>query len=181
MKQSVSLKTVILIVVALVILAACGIGAALYLNGQKQTQSTSIGGGSTMILPDANAEEGGFAGESLDELYRQMIEKAEAGAIVVNFSESIILPDGSSEAEVQIANPVENTYPMQFTINLEDTGEQVFESGLVPVGSHLSSIKLEKKLSAGEYPAVLTYKAYDEEKQDFVGTVGVSVLITVES
>lgn len=152
----------------------------LYLNGQKDAQQLETQGGTSRLITDANALEGGLDGESLKEQYRQMIEKAEQTAIVVNFSESIILPDGDSEAEVQIANPVENNYPMQFILTLEDSGEKIYESGLVPLGSHLDKIKFTKKLEKGQYPAILTYRAYDENAQQYVSSVNVSVTITVE-
>lgn len=182
MNKSISLKTLILVLIVIVVIAACGIGAVIYLNGQKESEKQLENqGGSMMFLPDANAKEGGLDGESLSELYHEMIEKSEKNRIVVNFSETITLADGSSEAEVQIANPVENNYPMQFTIKLEDTGETVYESGLVPLGSHLSSIKLTKDLDAGVYPAVLTYNAFDEEANEIASYVSVGVTITVES
>lgn len=180
MNKSISLKTLILVLTIVVVIAACGIGMVLYLNGQKDAQQLDSLDGTSRLITDANALEGGLDGESLKEQYRQMIEKAEQTAIVVNFSESIILPDGDSEAEVQIANPVENNYPMQFILTLEDSGEKIYESGLVPLGSHLDKIKFTKKLEKGQYPAILTYRAYDENAQQYVSSVNVSVTITVE-
>lgn len=181
MNKTISLKTVILIIVAVVIIAASAVGAVLYLNQQKDDLALESESNSSMVLPDANAKEGGLDGETLDKLWEEMQEKAEKGAIVVNFSESMIFPDGKSEGKVKIANPVENNYPMQFLVTLEDTGEKVYESGLVSVGSYITSIKLTKELEAGTYPAVLTYHAFDEENQEFVSSVNVSVVITIES
>lgn len=181
MNKTISLKMLLLILMIIVVVVAGGIGVLYHFNTNKETANQLTDQrGSKMFLPDANAEEGGLDGESLTEMYHEMLDKAEKGNIIVNFSETILLNSGSTEAEVQIANPVENNTPMQFVISLADTGEKVYESGLIPLGSHITTAEFTRNFEPGEYPAVLTYNAIDEESSEIVSYVSVSVTITVE-
>lgn len=166
-----------IITLVAVIVLAVGVAAAFYF---KKPDAQVADGGTTMVL-DSNAVEGGIEGKSLQEMVDEMQEKTDKGSIIVNFANDMVFPDGTSDGDIKLGNPVENIYPMQFIVSLTETGDVVYESDLIPVGSHIKTFKLAKDLDKGVYPAILTYKAYDEEAKEFVSHVSVAVTITVQS
>lgn len=77
-----------------------------------------------------------------------------------------------------VENAQTNTNPVYFDVVREDTGETVYESPILPVGSHLDEIVLDTALEAGTYDCILTYHLLDEEEQD-ISTLQLTVQIVV--
>ena len=57
--------------------------------------------------------------------------------------------------------------------------EPVYTSPVLPVGSHIENISLDKELKAGTYKAVLTYTLLSKDETDSVGTLQMAVKIIV--
>lgn len=53
---------------------------------------------------------------------------------------------------------------MYFDIVRSYNGENIYSSPIIPIGSHLEDITLNKSLEAGEYGCVLTYHLLDENE-----------------
>ena len=86
--------------------------------------------------------------------------------------------DASTNAYVE--NATSNQNDVYFDVTLADTGETILESPVIPVGSHMDSIKLDKKLDQGTYDCVITYHLLDEE-QNSLSTVKLALTINVLS
>jgi len=81
--------------------------------------------------------------------------------------------------DAYVKNVTENTNDVYFDVVLEGDEDQVlYESPVIPRGSELEGIKLDTKLSKGEYPAVVIYHLVDDE-QNTVSTLRVGVKIIV--
>jgi hypothetical protein len=81
-----------------------------------------------------------------------------------------------------MGNSSSNTFPMWFTVTLDSTGQQVFESGLIPVGSTIAEIKLSEDLEPGTYGATVTVNMVEEDNVTPVRTnMGFSVELVIES
>lgn len=78
-----------------------------------------------------------------------------------------------------VENATTNTNPVYFDVVREDTGEMLYESPIIPVGSHLDEITLGTVLDAGTYDCILTYHLLDEEEQD-ISTLQLAVQIVIE-
>ena len=77
-----------------------------------------------------------------------------------------------------VENAQSNANPVYFDVVRTDTGETIYESPIIPVGSHLNEIKLDTVLEAGTYDCILTYHLLDEEEQD-VSTLQLTVQIVI--
>ncbi len=77
-----------------------------------------------------------------------------------------------------VENTQTNANPVYFDVVREDTGETIYESPIIPVGSHLNEIVLDTALDAGTYDCILTYHLLDEEEQD-ISTLQLTVQIVV--
>jgi hypothetical protein len=87
--------------------------------------------------------------------------------------------DGASASDnAYVENSVSNTNNVYFDITLADTGENIYSSPVLSIGSSLEKITLDKALEDGTYDCVVTYTLVDEE-QTPLSTVSVSLTIAV--
>ncbi len=90
-------------------------------------------------------------------------------------------PDGSQASDnAYVENSTSNQNDVYFDLEISETGEVIYESPVIPVGSHLDKIKLDKDLGAGTYDCVMTYHLLDGS-QSTIGTVKMAVTVIVES
>ncbi|MBS6397415.1 MAG: hypothetical protein KH452_09750 [Clostridiales bacterium] len=64
-------------------------------------------------------------------------------------------------------------------ISLSDTGEMVYDSGLVEPNYHIQTDALSVDLDSGEYPAEAVFYAYDLESLEEVGSVSCQITIHI--
>lgn len=79
-----------------------------------------------------------------------------------------------------VENAANNTNAVYFDVMLSDTGETIYESPVLPLGSHIDGIKLNTELSAGTYDAILIYHLIDDD-QNTLSTVNFGITIIIES
>lgn len=81
--------------------------------------------------------------------------------------------------DAYVANAEQNTNDVYFDVVLEeDESKVLYKSPVIPRGGELDEIKLDTKLSKGEYPAVVIYNLVDGE-QNTVSTLRVAIKIIV--
>lgn len=72
---------------------------------------------------------------------------------------------GQREQTFVFSNPEENPCYFKIEIALEDTGEVLYTSGLLPPGYSISQFNLNRALEAGEYKAVVHFYNYSFDKE----------------
>ena len=99
----------------------------------------------------------------------------------VSMTTEWIFEDGiSSSKDAFVKNPDTNTNAVYFDVVCTETGETIYSSPVIPVGSSLTDITLDKDLDAGTYDCVLTYHLVDDA-QNTLGTLNVSVTVIVQN
>ena len=75
---------------------------------------------------------------------------------------SITLPVGKLEADVDLFNPEDNQgwYYLTFQLRLKESGEVLFQTGLIPPGLRCTKVNLNRSLEAGEYSGVMHVQPY---------------------
>lgn len=82
--------------------------------------------------------------------------------------------------DAYVANRNENTNDVYFDIFLEgEEDDPIFQSPVIPRGSEIENIVLDKPLNAGTYDCVTVYHLVDDE-QNTVSTLRVGLTIIVE-
>lgn len=82
--------------------------------------------------------------------------------------------------DAYVANRIENTNDVYFDVFLEDDEiEPILQSPVIPRGSEMNNISLDKPLDAGTYDCVTVYHLIDEE-QNTVSTLRIGLTIVVE-
>lgn len=77
-----------------------------------------------------------------------------------------------------VKNAETNTNSVYFDVEREDTGEVVYESPILPVGSHIENITLDSDLEDGTYDCILTYHLLDEENRS-VSTLRMTLTLVI--
>ena len=67
----------------------------------------------------------------------------------------IEIPAGETKVSADFINPEGNPCYFKFELVLEESGETLYESGLVPPGKSIHEITLSRPLEKGDYPAVI--------------------------
>ncbi len=102
-----------------------------------------------------------------DSIVSDMEDKVAEGMFECKMTTKWTFPNGTSESpNAYVANVTSNRYTFYFDVYLEDTGEVVYSSPLVPVGSELRGVTLDKDLDAGEYSMEVRYTLVDENYEE---------------
>ena len=179
-----SKKGLIIIIVFLVIIVAL-VGVIAFLLGRNT-------GGSDAGTEASNTDNGRKVAESarvvLDEdsaanVMEEMRKEVEEGMFECNMSMTWTFSDGSAASkDAYVANSTNNKYPIYFDVILNDTGEKVYSSPVLPVGAELTNFSLDKDLDPGTYQATVYYSLIrDEESQEVISSAGFVIKIIVNN
>lgn len=128
---------------------------------------------------DPNAALGQLEGKSEEEIQAELNRIVEEGMFNVSISSVVEFADGASQGDLCIENVPGNLYLMQVAITRDDTGEQIYQTGLIDPNHHIQSDALDVDLDAGEYACTATFFASDVETEELVGQAAVKMTIKV--
>lgn len=120
--------------------------------------------------------------------YEQIMEDMDAevqeGYFETYMNTEWTFPDGTSKTEdAVLGNSPNNTKPIRCEVELAETGEVIYKTGVLPVGAVLDPFQLDKDLDAGTYDAVCRVYLLDEAEdgtyKDY-SNAGFNITITVE-
>lgn len=162
-----------IIVVGVVVLLLAVIGCLVFLLLRKEGEAPQETGGYVMN----------------EENYQQIKENMES-AVQEGYFETYMntewtFRDGTSKTEDAVfGNSPSNTKPIRCEVVLNDTGEVVYKTGVLPVGAVLEPFKLDKDLDAGSYEATCQVYLLDEAEDGTytdASNAGFNITITVEN
>ena len=170
----------------LVILAVVGLAAAItvgiftavrLIRKPAQTKDDP----KTGIVYDDAAIEGGWDNLSPEEIAEKLNEKVAEGMINISMNTAPYFENGKAEGNVMIVNESINNYPQKVQIVRNDTGEQIYESNAIPVGSKIERATLDVTLPAGTYECTAYFHNLDPETGEIIGTAGAIINITIKN
>ena len=170
----------------LVILAVVGLAAALAVGiftavRMIHKSAASKDDPQTGIVYDSSAVEGGWDNLSPEEIAEKLNEKVAEGMINISMNTAPYFEDGKAEGNVMIVNESINNYPQQVEFIRNDTGEQIYQSNAIPVGSKIERAKLDVVLPIGTYECTAYFHNLDPESGEIIGTAGAIITITVKN
>jgi len=171
---------VILIAVIILLLIVIGVLVFVVLNKKEQAaqvQTSEAVNSGTEIAYDTGAvvtDE-----ESLQKAYDEMVEKAKEGSMALEMKTEAISSDGEN-FECKLANSVKNKYDMYMVLYRDDTQEEIYRSGLIPIGKEISSFKVNKKLEKGTYVCTLVYNQVEDDHSTVHAQVNVGLNLIVD-
>ncbi len=88
--------------------------------------------------------------------------------------------DKDRKALVYIKNDKSNLYKMKVNITEDNTGEVIYQSGIIKPGKQINSIEINKNLEVGKHNSTVVFLAIDSETKKVKGQVVVSIVLVVE-
>lgn len=146
----------LLILLLLLLLGICG-GIIYKLTrveekGRLARDELALGG----MLPGKTPEE-------IDELLNAKVAE---GMVNIGIAVEPIFEQNGKKGRIGIENIEANRYSFQVTVILDETGETLYESGLIDPGYYIEYIALEKDLQAGDYPATAIFSTYSLDESE---------------
>jgi methionine-rich copper-binding protein CopC len=159
-------KRIILILGILVIVCAAAV-AAFVLTREKPPETVA-----TRVIDESN----------LEEINAEIEEKVAKGMFETHMTTTWTFPDGKSpSSDAIMGNSPNNNYPFWFEVSLRGSEEIVYSSSLLPVGSEIAEIVLEKDLDAGTYAALLTIHMVEEDGAEVESNMGFNITLIIEN
>ena len=170
-------------VVLAVAFLACAIGAGIFLITRLVSKplSKEEARAKAGIVYDSSAIEGGWDNLSPEEIEARLNEKVAEGMINISMNTAPYFENGASEGNVMIVNESINNYPQQVEFIRNDTGEQIYQSKAIPVGSKIEHAALDVELPAGTYECTAMFHNLDPVSGEIIGTAGAIINITIKN
>ena len=118
---------------------------------------------------------------SPEELEAVLNEKVAEGMINISMNTAPYFENGVADGNLMIVNESINNYPQKVQIVRNDTGEQIYESGAIAVGSKIERAKLDAELVAGTYECTAYFHNLDPKTGEIIGTAGAIINITIKN
>ena len=164
------------------VLAAVAVGALIFIIVTLRSPMTKEEARAKAgIVYDSSAIEGGWDQMTPEEIEAALNNKVAEGMINISANTAPIFEDGSSEGNLMLVNESINNYPQKVQIVRNDTGEQIYESGAIAVGSKIEHAKLNTTLPAGTYECTAYFHNLDPETGEIIGTAGAIINITIKN
>lgn len=169
-------------VVLAVAFLACAIGAGIFLITRLASKplAKEDARAQTGIVYDSSAVEGGWDNLSPEEIAEKLNEKVAEGMINISMNTAPYFENGASEGNIMIVNESINNYPQQVEFIRNDTGEQIYQSKAIPVGSKIERAALDVALPAGTYECTAMFHNLDPISGEIIGTAGAIISITIQ-
>ena len=170
-------------VVLAVVFLVCAIGAGFFLITRLVSKplTKEDARGQTGIVYDSSAVEGGWDNLSPEEIAEKLNEKVAEGMINISMNTAPYFKDGKSEGNVMLVNELNNLYPQKVEFYRNDTGEKIYESKAIAVGSKIEHAKLDAALPAGTYECTAYFHNLNPETGEIIGTAGAIINITIKN
>lgn len=172
-------KTRIIIAIAVILLLLCCVGLFMYSSKSGVFKSDN------RLESSVAAQLGQLDGKSEAEIQEELNRVVEEGTMSISINVNPVFKNGTSEGTLEIENSPSNHYAQIISITVDETGEEVYNSGLIMPNYHIQTDKLSKALSAGTYDCTATFTAYDtstdEQNPIEVGAAAAKITISVLS
>jgi hypothetical protein len=166
------------VVVLLVAVVAVLVVFLLKKNNESNVQQVSenSGNGSAVFAYETSAV--ATDPETLQELYNKMLEEAKEGTMALEMQTEAFSSDGT-DFSCYIANAINNKYDMFVVIYNDETQEEIYRSGLIPVGSRIEAFTSSKKFEPGTYVGTIVYNQVEDDHATIHAQVNIGLNLNV--
>ena len=132
------------------------------------------------LARDELALGGLLPGKTPEEISDLLNAKIEEGMVNIGIAAEPIFEENGKKGRIGIENIEANRYSFQVDIILDETGEKLYQSGLIDPGYYIEFIELERQLQAGDYEATAIFSTYSlDESEDRIAETRVKLTLHV--
>jgi hypothetical protein len=172
-KQSSNKLLIVIIILLIVVICIGGIVAAILISkssekGDDVSSSTSVMANDGFVILDS------------DDLAKveEVQKEIDKGSMRLRFKDTIIVENGKN-GTCDISNPSINNYDMYVSIWLDETQEEIYRSGLIPLGAKIEQLELNRSIEPGVYECTMVYNQL--ENNEVISQTNVAVTLDVKS
>ena len=116
------------------------------------------------------------------DLTRDLDAQIDETTVAFSSNSEPVFESGEAEGELMIECPEVNLNNIRVTIARDDTGEQVYDSGILQPNSYIysDSLQTKKPLPAGSYACTATVHLLDRDTDKEKGIAQAALVITIE-
>lgn len=123
---------------------------------------------------------GVMPGTEKEQLQKELNRQVSENMIAMSINSTPVFPDGASKGNILFENPSRNGKLTRLTLYRDDTGELIYETGLLKPGSYVAEDMLDVRLEKGSYVCTAHVLAYRLEDQSYIGEIAVGITLIVE-
>lgn len=159
--------------IILLLLLLLGVGAGMFYFTIQSSQKGRL-------ARDELALGGMLPGKTQEEIGELLNAKVEEGMVDIGIAAEPIFEQNGKKGRIGIENIAGNHYSFQVSVRLDDTGEVIYESGLIDPGYYVEFIELNQKMQAGDYEATAIFSTYSlDETEDKIAQTNVKIILHV--
>jgi hypothetical protein len=175
-------KAIIIIIVLLLIIVIGLVAVIAFLLGRKESATPQDDAASSE--PTRQVQQASklvLDEEDAVNIMEQMRQEVAEGMFECQMTTEWNFADGQSESpDAYVANSSNNTHPICFDVYIDNSDELLYSSPVLPVGTSIDHIKLDKELPAGSYQAICLYSLLrDVESQEVFSSAEFVITINV--
>ncbi len=163
------------------LLAVIAIVAVIFIGKTQRGKQADGTEQSPGLVYDSSAVEGGWENLSPEEIEAALNEKVAEGMINISMNTAPYFESGKAEGNVMIVNEAINNYPQKVEFIRNDTGETIYASNAIPVGSKIERAALAVELPAGIYECTAMFHNLDPATGEILGTAGAIITVTIQN
>lgn len=114
-----------------------------------------------------------------EERQKELNQIVEEGMLAFSINATPFMKNGTSTANLLVENPPGNTMRFTITIEKDDTGESIYQSGYLDPEQYIDNVPLDVELPKGEYPCTAYFDAYRIDDSAYVGRAGAQITLYV--
>ena len=103
----------------------------------------------------------------------------EEGMLAFSINATPFMENGSSTANLLVENPPGNGKRFTITIQRNDTGEEIYQSGYLDPEQYIDDVPLDVVLEKGEYACTAYLDAYRLSDNAYIGRAGARITLYV--
>lgn len=109
----------------------------------------------------------------------EMAEKAKEGQMSLHMQTEAYSKDGKTFS-CFLANSEKNNYDMFMVFYDDETQEEIYRTGLIPIGARIEEFVLEKPLTEGNHSITIVFNQVEEDKKTIHSQVNVGLTLIVQ-
>lgn len=169
----------IIIIISVMACIIVGLAAVVVTQMTKDTKTGQDSSNNVNVGNESVLDRGFVNENNAEEMASEMAKKLEEGMFECKMSIYWTFDDAQSASpNSYVANVENNRYTLYFDLIDPVTQEVYYSSPLVPVGSEIRNIKLDKALPAGEHEMQVQYTMVDDDYKE-VSSVGFMITVMI--
>ncbi len=174
MEQKKEKRTNYIILLVIIILLLVGVMAVLtsrlFSTKEEEKSTGRLVYEANVVVEDA---------ESLQDAVDKMYEKAKEGQMALEMQTEATSRDGK-KFKCYLANSKRNNYDMFMVFYLDETQEEIYRTGLIPIGARIENFDLEEPLKSGNHEITIVFNQVEDDQETIHAQVNVGLTLIVQ-